>query len=386
MSVMTAPSEAVGPESTRAASVASVRSLKRYFKRKSGEIVRAIDNVDIDVVPGEFLVLLGPSGCDKTTLLRSIAGLEQPDTGRIEIHGRPVFDSDRRLALPPERRDLGMIFQSYALWPHMTVFKNVAYPLQSRRNRMTRQEIAERVDRVLELLELSSLREQFPSQLSGGQQQRVALARALVGGNDLILFDEPLSNVDAKVRENLRLELKSMQADLGFSAIYVTHDQAEAMELADRIAVIKEGRIVQIAGPKEIYDEPTSQYVANFVGVSNQITGVLVEKSEDGTGVVETAFGRVVGLAIGVELGDEVVAVTRPERCRITSQQPTEEPNAWPVSVDTSMFLGAHVEVVVHLGGHAVRVWRADADTLPRGAEGWLSVPSDWVRILPREL
>lgn len=366
--------------------VASISHLKRYFRRKGGEVVRAIDDVTIDVVPGEFLVLLGPSGCGKTTLLRSIAGLEQPDTGRIEIRGRTVFDSERRLALPPERRNLGMIFQSYALWPHMTVFKNVAYPLQTNRARLNRGEIAERVDRVLELLELGALREQFPSQLSGGQQQRVALARALVGSNDLILFDEPLSNVDAKVRENLRLELKSMQADLGFSAIYVTHDQAEAMELADRIAVIKEGRIAQIGGPREIYDEPQSQYVANFVGTSNQIVGVLVERGDDDSGVIETSFGRVVGKVVGVEVGDAVVAIVRPERCTISSREPSLGVNTWPVTVDTSMFLGAHVEVVAHLGEHAIRVWRPDAHTLPRGAEGWLSVDPSWVRILPREL
>lgn len=368
----------------RTAPVASIRNLKRYFRRKGGEVVRAIDDVSIDVVRGEFLVLLGPSGCGKTTLLRSIAGLEQPDTGRIEIRGRAVFDSERGLATPPERRNLGMIFQSYALWPHMTVFKNVAYPLQTRRAGVRRNEIAGRVDRVLELLELTALREQFPSQLSGGQQQRVALARALVGGNDLILFDEPLSNVDAKVRENLRLELKSMQADLGFSAIYVTHDQAEAMELADRIAVIKEGQVVQIAGPKEIYDEPGSQYVANFVGTSNQIPGVLLECSDDGTGVIETSFGRIVGRTVGVAVGDAVVAIVRPERCTISSREPSGV-NVWPVTVDTSMFLGSHVEVVGHLGEHAVRVWRPDANTLPRGAEGWLSVDPSCVRILPRE-
>jgi len=367
------------------APVAAVRNLKRYFRRKNGVVVRAIDDVTLEVLPGEFLVLLGPSGCGKTTLLRSIAGLEQPDTGRVEIRGRAVFDSERRLALPPERRDLGMIFQSYALWPHMTVFKNVAYPLQTRRAGLKRQEIAERVDRVLALLELASLREQFPSQLSGGQQQRVALARALVGSNDLILFDEPLSNVDAKVRENLRLELKSMQAELGFSAIYVTYDQVEAMELADRIAVIKEGRIIQVAPPQEIYNQPSSQYVANFVGTSNQIPGVLVERDGD-SGIVETSFGRVHGLAVGVEVGSDVVAVIRPERCTFTSSRPAQEQNVWSTAVETSMFLGAHVELVVRLGECAVRVWRHDADTLPRGAEGWLALSRDFVRILPRDI
>ena len=195
--------------------------LSKSFRRADGAVVRAIDDVDLDVEPGEFVVLLGPSGCGKTTLLRTIAGLETPDRGRIEISGRTHFSSERGIAEPPERRGISMIFQSYALWPHMTVFKNVAYPLQSRR-RVPKHDIAGRVRRALAQVGIDELERQHPAQLSGGQQQRVALARALVSQDSLVLFDEPLSNVDAKVREQLRAELSEMQRELGFTAIFVT--------------------------------------------------------------------------------------------------------------------------------------------------------------------
>ena len=251
--------------------IVSVRELAKVFRREDGSHARAIDGVSLDVAPGEFVVLLGPSGCGKTTLLRSIAGLEQPDAGTIAIRGNTVFDADAGIDMPPERRRLSMIFQSYALWPHMTAFQNVAYPLQNRR--LKRREIAERVGRVFELVGIPELQRSYPGQMSGGQQQRVALARALAGDADLILFDEPLSNVDAKVREQLRVELLSMQRELGFAAIYVTHDQAEAMELAHTVAVMREGQVAQSGPPQEIYLEPASRYVADFVGSSNELRG-----------------------------------------------------------------------------------------------------------------
>jgi iron(III) transport system ATP-binding protein len=369
---------------TSAGPVVSLRSVAKSFRRASGEVVRAIDGVSLDIAPGEFLVLLGPSGCGKTTLLRTIAGLERPDSGRIEIHSQAVFDDAARIAVAPERRALSMIFQSYALWPHMTVFKNVSYPLENARRRPPRSQIRDRVEHVLGLLGLEALAGQHPGQLSGGQQQRVALARALVAGDDLVLFDEPLSNVDAKVREQLRLELLSMQAELGFSAVYVTHDQAEAMELADRIAVVQDGRVAQLGTPRQIYEQPGSRYVATFVGVSNEIPGTLASRQSNGLAAVDSAVGSVTGRAPdeAVAGGADVVALFRPERCRLTRSEP-DTVNRWPVTVDASLFLGPNVEQVVQLGEHHVRIWKADAATLERGTAGWLSVEPDVVRILP---
>ena len=364
-----------------AAPMVSIRSLRKHFRRKNGDVVPAIDDVSLDVAPGEFLVLLGPSGCGKTTLLRSIAGLETPDAGAIEIEGRTVFDPSAKVSLPPERRNLGMIFQSYALWPHMTVAKNVAYPLKARRNGMTSQQIREKVERILGLLGLTAMADSFPSQLSGGQQQRVALARALVGGRRLILFDEPLSNVDAKVRETLRRELKSMQSELGFSAVYVTHDQTEAMELADRIAVVNSGVVEQLADPQTLYDAPVSRYVADFVGAANLVEGKVrsVESSEQV--LVDSALGPVLAQGSGFVAGDTVVLLARPERCEVTGEQ-VGSVNSWSVGVNRRVFYGAHVEIEVMAGDTPLRAWIKDGSLAAGTEQAWLHVDPAHVRAL----
>jgi iron(III) transport system ATP-binding protein len=360
--------------------VVSVRALEKAFRREDGTRARAIDGVSLDIQPGEFVVLLGPSGCGKTTLLRTIAGLEQPDAGTIDIRGETVFSSERGLDVPPERRRLSMIFQSYALWPHMTAFQNVAYPLQSRR--LKKKEVAERVSGVFELVGIPELQRQYPGQLSGGQQQRVALARALVGGSDLVLLDEPLSNVDAKVREQLRFELLSMQRELAFAAIYVTHDQAEAMELAHRVAVMRQGQIAQIGAPREIYLEPQSRYVADFVGSANELRGT-VRSVADGLAVVETELGEVRGVAVdGLAPGAEAVAVARPERTRLARDEP-DSPNRWRAEVRAAAFLGASLEHVVRVGEHTFRLWSVDTNLLEPGTEAWLYVEPEHVRVLP---
>jgi iron(III) transport system ATP-binding protein len=362
------------------APVVSVRSLAKTFRREDGSRARAIDDVALDVHPGEFVVLLGPSGCGKTTLLRTIAGLEEPDAGEIEIRGETVFSSARGIDVPPERRRLAMIFQSYALWPHMTAYQNVAYPLQGRR--LKRGEVAERVARVFELVGIPELQRQYPGQMSGGQQQRVALARALVAGGDLVLFDEPLSNVDAKVREQLRFELLSMQRDLGFAALYVTHDQAEAMELAHRIAVMGAGNIVQLDEPRRVYTEPATRYVANFVGSSNELSGTATSVA-DGVAVVETPIGPVRGVpSDGVATGDDVIALCRPERTLITRDEP-DCPNRWRGEVRAAAFLGANIEHVVRVADRTVRVWSVDTRLLDAGTEVWLHVEPRHVRVLP---
>ena len=261
---------------------------------------------------GEFITLLGPSGCGKTTMLRMIAGFEKPTTGEILI-GDKVVSSDK-VFVPPEKRDIGMVFQSYAVWPHMTVFDNVAYPLTIQKKK--KDEIKQDVERVLEIVHLSQYRDRIPSQLSGGQQQRVALARALVAHPQLLLLDEPLSNLDAKLRETMRFEIKEIQEKLGITVVYVTHDQTEAMAMSDRIILINRGMIQQVASPAEIYNHPANQFVADFLGKVDFIKGeirsgsIFLDEAEqsipytgDKTGRVELAV-RPERITISMEKGD----------------------------------------------------------------------------------
>ncbi|GAB6987524.1 ABC transporter ATP-binding protein [Nocardioides pyridinolyticus] len=352
----------------------SVQNLKKSFKRRDGEEVLAVDSVSLDVAPGEFVVLLGPSGCGKSTLLRCIAGLEQPRSGKIELHGRTSYSSEQRIDDPPEKRSLGMMFQSYALWPHMTVFDNVAYPLRARK--VPKQEVTPRVERVLEMIGIPELRRQYPGQMSGGQQQRVALARALVSNEGLILFDEPLSNVDAKVREQLRLELVLMQREIGFAAIYVTHDQVEAMELADRIAVMQKGKVAQCGTPREIYERPANQYVGRFVGSANELPGQVKELLSGDLVRVDTQVGAVVATRgdNDVAVGAEVALLARPEKCRFVSPNDST-PNVFQGVVAQTMFLGTHVEHLVRLAG-------SDITLLVRQPEGHVDAPALDDRVL----
>lgn len=366
--------------------VVSVRGLEKTFHRQDGSIVRAVDHVDLDVQRGEFIVLLGPSGCGKTTLLRCIAGLERPSTGSISIHGQTVYDSSQGLDAPPQKRLISMIFQSYALWPHMTAFENVAYPLRSRK--VSKAEIPGRVERALEMVGIPELKGSHPAQMSGGQQQRVALARALVSGDNLILFDEPLSNVDAKVREQLRLELLSMQRDLGFSALYVTHDQVEAMELAHRIAVMQTGQVAQLGRPREVYEQPTSRYVANFIGTANEIRGTVASRHADDVVEVETPLGQVRAVAATPEIGesDEVSLVFRPERCHVEGVDDGKDftsssgQNVWEAEVVASLFVGSHTEHVLRVGDARFRIWLVDTGLLDEGSRVRLMVATRDVR------
>jgi iron(III) transport system ATP-binding protein len=318
----------------------TISGLKKTFRRANGSLVRAIDDVSITVQEGEFLVLLGPSGCGKTTLLRSVAGLEYPDEGKITLGDETLYDSSASLDMPPEKRHIGMVFQSYALWPHMSVLKNVSYPLRMRG--ASRADRATRATGILEKMRIGDLAHQNPARISGGQQQRVALARALVCGDDLILFDEPLSNVDAKVREFLRLEILTMQREFGFTALYVTHDQEEAMGLATRIAVVDSGAIAQIGTPQELYTQPNSLGVARFLGTAVEISGTL-----DRTGtIVSTSIGSIdVSQSKNRRAtGDAVTLVTRPEKWRFS-----EGGDGYQGSIVTSAFLGPITEHVVQL-------------------------------------
>lgn len=337
--------------------VVQVRNLVKHFRRESGEIVPAVDDVSFDVHSGEFVVLLGPSGCGKTTLLRTLAGLETPDRGRISIRAKAVFDSSKSLNVPTERRSISMIFQSYALWPHMTVAQNIAYPLKHQGMKLSKAQVKEQVDRVLELVRIPELGQQYPNQMSGGQQQRVALARALVSGSDLVLFDEPLSNVDAQVRERLRYELLEMQHELGFAAVYVTHDQAEAMGLANRIAVMGSGKVQQLASPQDTYEKPRSRYVANFIGVSNEIPGTVESVGADGEVTLSTPLGFLTGRSDSdpPERGAGATLAWRPEHASITKEAPVDGDAAFAATVRTTIFAGSHTDVVLEVGDLRMR-------------------------------
>ncbi|WP_186808089.1 ABC transporter ATP-binding protein [Agrococcus baldri] len=337
-----------------------VNDLKKHFRRRGGNAVTAIDGIDISVMPGEFLVLLGPSGCGKTTLLRCLGGLEQPDEGRISLDGRLVFDSAHGVELPPERRHTSMLFQSYALWPHMTVFDNVAYPLRARHQKSS--VIKERVGAVLASVQCEDLADQYPDDISGGQQQRIALARALVPANRVVLFDEPMSNVDAKVRSSLRQQLRGLQREVGFAAVYVTHDQAEALDLADRIAVLRDGSIEQIGSPREIYRRPRSAYVARFVGSVNELQGRVT--AIDGTSIaVDTGMGVIHAEKREEQLnvGQNVLVMFRPEAAAISaSERPEREQNSWSARVVDQVYQGSFVEATVQVNGVEVKVIDTD--------------------------
>ena len=252
----------------------------------------AVDGVSFDVPAGEIVVLLGPSGCGKTTTLRCVAGLEHPTGGRISIGGRVVSEPQRGLLISPRERDIGMVFQSYAVWPHMTVRQNVAYPLKHRRQ-AGGGDIKAKVDQTLELVGLGEYAERPVVQLSGGQMQRVALARSLVYRPQLILLDEPLSNLDAKLRIRLRDELRRILKQTGMTGLYVTHDQAEAVVLGDRIGVMKDGKLLQMAPPDEIYNRPADSFVANFTGASNVLRGKVLSRSGDRATIDLGAAGRI---------------------------------------------------------------------------------------------
>lgn len=352
----------------------SVVGVSKHFERRDHSQVTAIDDVTLDVDPGEFLVLLGPSGCGKTTLLRSIAGLERPQKGKILLDGRTVFSASDAIDVPPEHRKVAMIFQSYALWPHMTVAQNVRYPLEAQKLRKS--EIDDRANAILEKLGIADLAGQYPAQISGGQQQRVALSRALVSNKRIVLFDEPLSNVDAKVREQLRIELLTMQRQLRFTAVYVTHDQVEAMALANRIAVMRAGKVEQLGSPSSVYLRPSSRYVADFIGAANNIVGKV--KAHGNLLSVETKLGEIAAQEADsdIHVGSEVVAHWRPERCDLLPDEPTG-PNRWKVTVKSVLFLGAYTEYYCESDNEAVvKSWAVGT---PKWAEG----DSPWAFVHP---
>jgi ABC-type Fe3+/spermidine/putrescine transport system ATPase subunit len=355
-----------------------VRNLVKTFGK-----LTAVDDVSFKVEQGEVVTLLGPSGCGKTTTLRMVAGFEKPNAGEVEIAGRVVVATNRRINVPPERRDIGMVFQSYAIWPHMTVFENVAFPLNVRR--ANRQEIKRRVEETLELVGLANFSDRPAILLSGGQQQRVSLARALVYSPSILLLDEPLSNLDAKLREQMRIELKRLQQQLGFTVLFVTHDQIEAMSLSTRLALMNQGRIEQIGGPQEVYEHPQTPFVEDFLGRILRFRGKIIEKQQ-GFDVVEFDGLKNVQVRIpksvdGAEVGKRVLVAIRPEDTRIERNNSANRDNIIPCEVENILHLGRELELVLRVGGRVCTL------TVPRergtelcGSIG-LHLPPEHVRV-----
>ena len=329
----------------------SVKGLFTEYPNEHGEIVKAAQDVTFEVPEGKLFTLLGPSGCGKTTTLRSIAGLEKPRAGEIAVGGRIVYSSSRHTFITPNKRNFGMVFQSYAIWPHMTVFQNAAFPLEVAKARLSRQKIQEKVMRVLATVGLDHLADREATKLSGGQQQRLALARALTMEPKLLLLDEPLSNLDAKLRERMRFELKRLQRDLKLTTVYVTHDQSEALSLSHEIAVMNEGRIIQIGAPRDIYERPQNRFVADFVGAANFLDATVIAREEHADLYrVQTSLGQIKCFAVEpLKPGDGVVISLRPEDVYMSAQRP-ETGNAFEGVVDAKLFLGEFIEFQVKLG------------------------------------
>lgn len=335
-----------------------VHGLRKTFGGKVS--MTAIESLELEIQEGEFLALLGPSGCGKTTTLRSVAGLERPDQGTITIGDTTVFDAGAGINIRPDRRQLGMVFQSYALWPHMSVGKNIAYPLKARRQSAALR--GGRVDEIARMVECDHLLDRLPGQLSGGQQQRVALARALVAQPEVILFDEPLSNLDARLRDQMRAEIHRIHRSRPFTAIYVTHDQSEALALGHRIAIMRAGQLEQLGTPEEIFERPVSEYVAGFIGMANRLEFTCV----DGTWTTDRA--PVIGATGLLRWAPQVAARFDPHDARLAVDQEHlfDHEVAIPVRVIDIEFGGRHRHFTVQVGETMVRL-----SMLRDGPQAW---------------
>ncbi len=344
----------------------------RGLTKRYGDAV-ALDHVSLQIAHGQLVCLLGPSGCGKTTALRLVAGFMEPTAGEILLGERVVSAPGR--ALPPEQRNVSMVFQSYALWPHMTVAQNVAYGLEIRK--LDRATVTKKVAAILATAKLGELAERYPAELSGGQQQRVSLARALVVEPDTLLLDEPLSNLDANLREEMRFEVRRMHDAFRYTTIYVTHDQSEAMTTADLIAVMNAGRIEQLGTPREVYDEPRSEFVARFLGGSNIIRGKAVDR-----GSVSFAGSTLECRGANLAPGSDVPISIRQHDISIAADKPANG-NAVEGMVARNIFLGATRDYIVEVkDGTQLRITAAPADDFAPGAPVWATLPPDKCRAL----
>jgi iron(III) transport system ATP-binding protein len=343
-----------------------IRSLNKRYTSE-GKTIAALDNVDLTIPANRIFTLLGPSGCGKTTLLRCIVGLEIPDSGEITIGGEVVFSSEKGISVPPEKRGLGMVFQTYAIWPHMNVFDNVAYPLQTRN--APRDEIRQKVARTLHFVQLDGFENRPATKLSGGQQQRVALARALVAQPKVILFDEPLSNLDAKLREETRKELRRFLTELAITAVYVTHDRIEALSLSDTVAVMRSGRIVETGTPREIYFATDRRFVADFIGRANFIEG-KVAGIVDGLTRIDSAIGPIAcEKKSAVAPGTSATVCVRPEFIRVLPGDQPPGRNLFEGTVESLVFVGDAYEGEIRVG-ETLLIFRIDPTSAIREKDG----------------
>jgi iron(III) transport system ATP-binding protein len=354
-------------------------SLENIFKifppRGASAEVTAVNGVSLDIEKGELVTLLGPSGCGKTTILRMIAGFEFPTSGVIRLDGNEIN------MLPPNRRGMSMVFQSYAIFPHLNVLENVVYGLNVMR--LPRPELEARARRIMDLVQLTGLEQRAPNQISGGQQQRVALARALVMEPKVLLMDEPLSNLDAKLREQMRTEIRRIQKELGITSVYVTHDQLEAMTLSDRVVVINAGEIVQVGTPMDIYRHPNSRFVANFIGRANFLTGKVKDRRSGS--VVVDLFGAPLEVpdGSGADLGETVTLVLRPEMIGVNAPNPT-----LTGVVRRASFLGSSIDYDIEVHGQLLTAVETDPhrmDVIPEGAEVGIGIYAECLHVIPGE-
>jgi iron(III) transport system ATP-binding protein len=356
--------------------VIRVTSLRKTFVGLHGT-VRALQGIDLDVREGEFCVLLGASGCGKTTTLRCVAGLERPEEGEIEIGGTLVSSPAKRIFVPTEKRDISMVFQSYAIWPHMDVFHNVAFPLTQGYRRVARNQVAEKVRQALRLVRLDGLEDRPATDLSGGQQQRVAMARAMVTEPKILLMDEPLSNLDARLREQMRVELKKITKAIGVTTLYVTHDQAEALSLGDKVCVMDGGEILQVAPPNEVYARPASLFVAQFVGEMNFVKGKVA-----GPAQVECALGTLaIPVPAGLSAASPVTLAIRPEHVKLDSAD--RSPVSLTGSITTKNYLGDTALLEVEVNGVSLLVKLPGDAEFSVGQKTAVTLPLDRWRVFP---
>ena len=359
---------------------------KTYFVE--GSPVPAVRGVSFTVEEGAVYTLLGPSGCGKTTILRCVAGIEQPEEGEIRLDGKVLRSSLTGEDEPPNRRNIGIVYQSYAIWPHMNVFNNVAFPLRYGGRKHSKQEIGELVKKSLDRVQLGGLEERSATLLSGGQQQRVALARALVYQPRILLLDEPLSNLDARLRDDVRKELKELVKRLNLTVLYVTHDQVEALSLSDCVAVLRDGTIIQEGSPRDIYLSPQEVFVGEFVGRANRINGVVVAAKKgkvDGMYTLRTAIGEIQGVASRdlLKEGDETVALIPLSIITLYTDKPDIETNLIEAEVKSVLFAGALTECMMRCGDISLEVQASSLTGLHDGQRVYMHFPRELCRVVP---
>lgn len=361
-----------------------IESLEKYFGEER-ERVHVLKGVSLDIPEGSLYTFLGPSGCGKTTTLRCVAGLERPDGGKISIDSKAVFASGERLYIPTNKRPIGMVFQSYAIWPHMTVFENVAYPLTIQRR--PKSEVRQKVEEVLKVVGLQGLEDRPSPKLSGGQQQRVAFARALVNHPKVMLLDEPLSNLDAKLREQMRFEIKALQRRVNITTIYVTHDQAEALAISDQIAVMHAGKLIEVGTPHQLYSRPKRKFTATFLGLTNLIEGKIVELGGDSKpGRIETKRGILSFIpATGLAKNQPAVLSIRPEHIRVHKEKPQGLDNVVEGTVKEAVFMGDAYHCQIAVGDVLLRVHTHPFLSMNPGEKVYLHLDPQSCNGLPAE-